>query len=163
MQQAAQAEAQEHVVEIDGQFIPLDPETAATDENVRQALRGIYPDIATATITRRTEGWREVIAVVKRAGPKGAWCDGGDVERVLAALHACAPAENPAVKLDRELRVAEARTDGRGEVGADERDARRQIEDAILRGEEDAHGTARALKALVDRQPSAGHAVPVGF
>ena len=164
MQQAAQAEdVVEHVVEIDGQLIPLDRETAATDEIVRQALRGIYPDIATATITRRTEERREVIAVVKRAGPKGISSDGGgDVERVLAALRAGAPAENPAIKLDRELRTSEARTDRRRN-GAKVDVARDQIEDAILRGEEEARATARALNVLIERSPTTGRAVPQGF
>lgn len=60
-----------HVVVIDNQEIPLDAETAASDHEIRQALKWCYPEISNATINRRTEGEREIITVIKRAGTKG--------------------------------------------------------------------------------------------
>lgn len=60
-----------HVVVIDNQEIALDAETAASDHEIRQALKWCYPEISNATINRRTEGEREIITVIKRAGTKG--------------------------------------------------------------------------------------------
>ena len=150
-----QTQVQEHAVEIDGQIVPVDSRTAATDESIRQALRGFYPEIANATITRRTEGTRELISIVKRAGPKGASDEGADVRRVLARLRAIPTTENPAIQLARELDEAPD--------AHESPETRRRIEDAVITCEQEARATARALMLLNAQQPTRSRSVPAGF
>ena len=151
----------EHILEIDGQEIPLDAETASSDHEIRLALRGCYPEIANATISRRTEGEREIITVIKRAGTKGR--EGQPVsplEEVLAELWAVPETVPPAVLLAAELQAQmAAETLSLGGLAL----RRGEMEAAIAAGEDEIAQVRRAQARLCQALPQAAAQVPQGF
>lgn len=164
----------EHIIEIEGQAIPVDPETASSDEGVKQALRGFYPEIAAATINRRMEGAREIITVVKRAGTKGALDTSDETSlatsaaiaplstsrRVLARLSAAKPTRNPATRLAAKLHQAHRR----GTLTPDEINGRQtEIAEAILAGERQGREGVAACEQLKRLSPLPGVRLPSGF
>ena len=164
-----------HVVVIDNQEIPLDAETAASDHEIRQALRWCYPEIANATINRRTEGEREIITVIKRAGTKGsgevgrpAQDDAGGAiaisRRTLDAItrtFAALPEEvNPAVLLASELQNRMAAN----ELTLTELTLKRaEMQEALAAGEAEEVFVERAKARLTKAPAQASCFVPVGF
>lgn len=59
------------VLPDNGQQIPIDASLVATDAQVREVLRVVYPDLGNAGISRTTRNGQTVITVVKQAGSKG--------------------------------------------------------------------------------------------
>lgn len=176
------------IIVIDGQELPIDAATAETDDAIRQALRGFYPDITNATITRRTENDRLIITVVKRAGTKGATeksnikpnaffrrtvkarraklhahenkAEGDRFSGVLKVLKASPEELNPAVRLAHELQTAIAT----GEIThAGVALRRREIEEAILDGEREARQVTAALDSLKGAPAVSSSQIPTGF
>lgn len=89
-----------YLIKIEGQEIPVGPEIGASDDTVRAALAGFFPEAANAMITRTEKDGVVSINVVKRAGTKGA---SGEVFDPLARLLACPGGMNPAVELYRSI------------------------------------------------------------
>ncbi|MCP9496861.1 MAG: hypothetical protein MSG64_20690 [Pyrinomonadaceae bacterium MAG19_C2-C3] len=176
------------IIVIDGQELPIDAATAETDEGIRQALRGFYPDITNATITRRTENDRLIITIVKRAGTKGATekssvtpgafirrkvkarqakfhahenkAEGNRFGSVLGVLKAAPEELNPAVKLAYELQTAIA-TGEMTHAGVALR--RREIEEAVLGGEREARQVTAALDSFKGAPAVSSSQIPTGF
>lgn len=163
-----------HIVVIDNQEIPLDAETAASDHEIRQALRWCYPEIANATINRRTEGEREIITVIKRAGTKGSVAseiNTGDeisyaaitrraLEEVCAELRRAPEEVNPAVQLAHELQTRIATGDlTLGELTL----MREEMQLAIELGETEERRVEQARARLVSALAQASYFVPIGF
>ena len=163
-----------HVVVIDNQEIPLDAETAASDHEIRQSLRWCYPEIANSTINRRTEGEREIITIIKRAGTKGnAACAGtvktefGTSEITRRTLRdVCselrhAPEEiNPAVEFAYALRARIAS----GELTlTDLILLGEEMQGAIEAGESEEKRVEQARTRLVRAPAVAAPFVPTGF
>jgi hypothetical protein len=151
----------EHILEIDQQEIPLDAETAASDDEIRLALRGCYPEIANATISRRTEGERKFITVIKRAGTKGRErVVTSSLEEVLAELRAAPETVPAAVSLAAALQAQMAMETlslgglalRRGEMAA-----------AIAAGEDEIAQVRQAGARLRQALPQAAATAPVGF
>ncbi len=176
------------IIVIDGQELPIDAATAETDEAIRQALRGFYPDITNATITRRTENDRLIITIVKRAGTKGATkksivtpsacfrrivkvrrakshayenkVEGERFDGVLEVLKASPEELNPAVRLAYELQTAIA-TGEMTHAGVALR--RQEIEEAVLDGEREARQVTAALDSLKAAPAISSSQIPTGF
>ena len=165
-----------HVVVIDNQEIPLDAETAASDHEIRQALKWCYPEISNATINRRTEGEREIITVIKRAGTKGSAATCAVVEEcgenvaatvarrthgaVVAALVAAPEEINPAVSLACELQTRMAS----GELTLAELTLKRaEMQEAQAAGEAEEAFVERARARLTNAPAQASCFVPIGF
>ncbi len=164
-----------HVVVIDNQEIPLDAETAASDHEIRQALKWCYPEIANATINRRTEGEREIITVIKRAGTKGvADCRGTARERrgegsavagrtlskVVAALISAPEEINRAVLVASELQTKIATGDlTLGELTL----KRAEVQDALDAGEAEETRVEQARVKLLSAPAQSSCFVPAGF
>jgi len=164
----------DHVVVIDNQEIPLDAETAASDHEIRQALRWCYPEIANATINRRTEGEREIITVIKRAGTKGSVASEINakaelstaeimrraLEEVCAELRRAPEEVNPAVHLAHELQMRIATGDVTlGELTL----MREEMQLAIELGETEESRVDQARARLVSAPAQASCFVPIGF
>ncbi len=165
-----------HVVVIDNQEIPLDAETAASDHEIRQALRWCYPEIANATINRRTENDREIITIIKRAGTKGSVASeisvnaGGEIsaaeitrralEEVYAELRRAPEEVNPAVQLAHELQTRIATGDlTLGELTL----MREEMQRAIGLGEAEESRVEQSRERLVRAPAQASCLVPIGF
>ncbi|MGI9107350.1 MAG: hypothetical protein ACR2G4_14010 [Pyrinomonadaceae bacterium] len=163
-----------HVVVIDNQEIPLDAETAASDHEIRQALRWCYPEIANATINRRTEGEREIITVIKRAGTKGSVASeinaDGEIstteikhrvlKEVCAELRRAPEVVNPAVQLAHELQTRIATGDlTLGELTL----MREEMQLVIELGETEESRVEQARGRLVRAPAQASCFVPIGF
>lgn len=165
-----------HVVVIDNQEIPLDPETAASDHEIRQALKWCYPEIANATINRRTEGEREIITVIKRAGTKGSGAVAVEVSEefredataiarrtlgaVVAALVAAPEQISPAVLLACELQTRIAAN----ELTLTELTLKRaEMHEALEAGEAEETSVERARARLTNAPAQSSHFVPIGF
>ncbi|MGA9998084.1 MAG: hypothetical protein WBP93_21905 [Pyrinomonadaceae bacterium] len=165
-----------HVVVIDNQEIPLDAETAASDHEIRQALKWCYPEISNATINRRTEGEREIITVIKRAGTKGAADCRGTAARecrgkasavasrtlgnVLAALVAAPEEINRAVLVACELQTKIATGDlTLGELTL----KRAEMQEALDAGEAEETRIEQARTRLLSAPAQSSCLVPTGF
>ena len=163
-----------HVVVVDNQEIPLDAETAASDHEIRQALRWCYPEIANATINRRTEGEREIITVIKRAGTKGTAA--GDViekaefnalrsarrtlEDVCSELRRAPEDINPAVECAYTL---QARIASGALTLTDLILLEDEMQGAIEAGESEERRVEQARTRLVRASAVAAPSVPTGF
>ncbi|MBA3805022.1 MAG: hypothetical protein H0X14_04840 [Acidobacteria bacterium] len=164
-----------HVVVIDNQEIPLDAETAASDHEIRQALKWCYPEISNATINRRTEGEREIITVIKRAGTKGVadwrgtarecWGEGSTVAsrtlgKVVAALISAPEEINRAVLLASELQTKIAMGDlTLGELTL----KRAEMQEALDAGEAEETRVEQARARLLSAPAQSSCFVPAGF
>ncbi len=165
-----------HTVVIDNQEIPLDAETAASDQEIRQALRWCYPEIANATINRRTEGEREIITVVKRAGTKGISDVAGEnaggsgeneisashqtCEAIVAALVATPEEINGAVQLAIELQTKIAAN----EMTLTELTLKRaEMQKALEAGEAEEAFVEQARARLAAAPAHSSYSVPIGF
>jgi hypothetical protein len=150
----------EHILEIDQQEIPLDAETAASDHEIRLALRNTYPEIANATISRRTEGEGEIITVIKRAGTKGRDRAANPVDAVLRELVSAPETIPAAVTLAAELNAQMAAgTLTLGGLALHQG----AMSAAIADGEDEITQVEQARQRLRQSPPQASASVPVGF
>jgi hypothetical protein len=128
-----------YIVSVEGQNIPVPEEIGASDESVKNALSGLYPEVANAMITRVAKDDTTTITVVKRAGSKGL--------TGLDYLKVCPGGKNPAVALYEELQVLDQEDSAlKDPVEMLELDAR--IDGAIREGAEQAQRVEYALKRL---------------
>ncbi len=162
-----------HVVVIDNQEVPIDAETASSDHEIRQALKWCYPEISNATINRRTEGEREIITVIKRAGTKGSVERGvtraeeyamtvarRTLDAVACALSALPEELNPAVRLACDLQERMAVNElTLGELVL----KRAEMQEVLALGEEEEAQVEQARTRLVHAPPQASCSVPIGF
>ena len=60
-------------ISIEGQTLQLPPEVAVSDDAIRRAMSPIFPQIATATLSRTTNpaDGSTIIKAIKQAGTKG--------------------------------------------------------------------------------------------
>jgi hypothetical protein len=146
---------------LEGQTLQMPDEVAQTDEGLIRALAPLYPDVANAEISRKTEGADTVITVVKRPGSKGgsAMLRPGAQVQVVAALLAATGEVNPGVGLYLELRALDL-------AAASPEDLlvlRGRIDQARAQGEAEIEAVRRTLKALHHALPVPARHVPPGF
>lgn len=154
------------VVKIEGQDVPIAERIAADDNLLKKALRRFYHSITNATITRKREGGRLIVTVVKRADYKGRGTPRGAArartpqERVLDAIKSAREHTNPALQLARDLQLLLAR--GRTtHTALARRDA--EIEAAIDAGAKEVESTRAALRRIKECRPVATADTPEGF
>lgn len=85
-------------IQLEGQVIPLPPEIAINDDAIRRALAPMFPDIATATLTR-TDGEHGTtrITIAKQAGSKNGYA------HILETLDKAPQHVNPILPLYQQL------------------------------------------------------------
>jgi hypothetical protein len=145
-----------YVVKIEGQEITLPEEVAKTDEGVKRALQAYYPGVDNAVITRKTDGERVTIDVVKKAGTKGA---DAAVDSFLS-LADLPESRNPAIALAEEL----TKLSNAGGLNPVVLALRQQdIDDAIRAGEADGELMNRIEKRLNQSIAQPAPLLPMGF
>lgn len=139
-----------YVISIEGQSIPVPAEIGSDDAKVRAALAPYFPDAANALITRKEDGDRVTVNVVKKAGSKGA---AGDV---LLALVNAPTGRNPAVELYARVKSAELGPLELLEIG-------REIDRAMEQGAEHGKKVDGIIESLRRSRAMPAPVVPVGF
>jgi hypothetical protein len=96
----------------DGQELQLDDSIAGDDTRLKQALSPFYPEIATASVRRETNGAGQmVVSLVKQAGTKGLVGEGADTDPlpdILAHLEALPARVNPALEMAWQIQFRQA-------------------------------------------------------
>ncbi|NEU75317.1 hypothetical protein PI95_022860 [Hassallia byssoidea VB512170] len=137
-----------YIAIIEGQQVPIPPNTAIDDNKLRLAICTYFPEYANAEITRTTTGETTEIRLVKRAGTKG---------NCITELKFAPEQINPAFVLAWELKLLEIKNQLTLEVLIS---MRSQINQTIKMGENWETYTDKVFKSL-RQQPPASSNYPV--
>jgi hypothetical protein len=131
---------------IEGQMIPLPP-GVEKDEDIKRAITPFFPEVASALLTRKTEGDVTTITVVKKAGSKG-----------LANLVACPGGKNPAIALYEKIEQLGPQPDIVELLALED-----QISSALTEGEEQRRKITKAAGRLSDTVALPAPVLVMGF
>lgn len=142
-------------ISTDGTAFEVRDELARNDEELREALKAFYPEMANAEITRSEKNGKLIVEMVKRAGTKGS-----SAQQVLAVLGSLPEHLNPALVMQHRLMRLEA------EHQLDLQTLLRlqpQIRRAVSNGNEEIRQQQKSLELLKAGIPQAAKTIPRGF
>jgi hypothetical protein len=142
-------------ISTDGTAFEVRDELARNDQELREALKPFYPEMANAEITRTEKNGKLVVEMVKRAGTKGSRTD-----QVLAALCHLPEQLNPALVMQHRLNQLEAQN--RLDLQTLLR-LQPQIRRAVGHGSEDIRQQKKSLDLLKAGIPQPAKTIPRGF
>ena len=134
-----------YIAIIEGQQVPIPPDTAIDDNKLRLAISTYFPEYANAEITRTTTGETTEIRLVKRAGTKG---------NCITKLKLAPEQINPAFVLAWELKLLEIKDQLTLEVLIS---MRSQINQTIKMGENWETYTDKVFKSLRQQPPTSSN------
>lgn len=134
-----------YIAIIEGQQVPIPPDTAIDDNKLRLAISTYFPEYANAEITRTTTGETTEIRLVKRAGTKG---------NCITELKLAPEQINPAFVLAWELKLLEIKDQLTLEVLIS---MRSQINQTIKMGENWETYTDKVFKSLRQQPPTSSN------
>jgi hypothetical protein len=141
-------------ISIEGQTLELPPEIAVSDDAIRRAMAPVFPQIATAYLTRTTDAsGTTVIKVTKRANDKGA------LDAVLHHLKEAPRHVNPIFPLYERLYLSTGRLPSAEDFFTIQRQLRKAIED----GEAEINDVSIIRARLRETAGTPSRSIPVGF